>query len=97
VLNQQQAFFIAGQLEPEATAQAKSASASYVLLNYSATNTSSVPIDLHNTPAWMVWYQKIPQAVADSTVDATPPSAASHDLYVFLNADDGKELLVIWV
>lgn len=96
-LTQQQAILIAGQLEPDAAVNAKMTSAQYVLLNNARTTTLTPQPDLNNVPAWMIVYQQIPLAPADPAVDSTPFPQTQHDLYVFLDANTGKELLLIWV
>lgn len=96
-LSQQQALLLASQLEPDAATQAKSTSAQYVLLNYPSTSTPAIHPDLNNVPAWMVIYQKIPLTPANASVDPTPFPRSYHDLYVFLDANSGKELLAVWV
>jgi hypothetical protein len=96
-LNQQQALLIARQLEPDAATKAKSTSAQYVLLSYPSTSTPATHPDFNNVPAWMIVYQKIPLEPADASVDPTPFPHSYHDLYVFLDANNGKELLVISV
>ena len=96
-LNQQQALLIAGELEPDAAANAKSTSTQYVLLNYTSRSTPPVHPDLLNYPAWMILYQNIPLQPGDASVDPTPFPRSHHDLYVFLDANNGKELLAIWV
>ncbi len=96
-LTQQQAILIASQLEPDAATNAKKTSAQYVLLNNTRTNTLTPHPDLNNVPAWMIVYQQIPLASADPAVDSTPFPQTQHDLYVFLDANTGKELLIIWV
>lgn len=96
-LSQQQALFIAGQQEPDAAARARSVSARYVLLNYSTTSTPTTHPNLVNVPVWVVWYQHIVQDPADPSVDATPSAHPYHDLYVFLDANSGKEVLAVWV
>ena len=96
-LNQQQALLIASQLEPEAAANAQNTSAQYVLLNYSARGTPAAQSDLNHVPTWMILYQGIPLQPSDPSVDPTPFPQSHHDLYVFLNANTGKELLTIWV
>lgn len=83
-LSQQQALLLANQLMPEAATQAKSIQASYVLLNYPA--DSGHP-DFNNVPAWMIVYQQVPVTFA---------SQSHQDLYLFLDANTGKELLAIW-
>lgn len=95
-LNQQQALLIANQLEPDAATNAKKTSSEYVLLNYRSTSASASHTSLSNVPAWMVLYQQIPLAPTDPSVDPNSPSHATHDLYVFLDANSGKELLAIW-
>jgi hypothetical protein len=92
-LNQQQALFIASQLEPDAAARAKSVSTRYVLLTYNSTTTPAAHAPLNDVPVWIVWYQKIPLDASSTSVD--PQS--SHDLYVFLDASSGKELMAVWV
>ncbi len=83
-LSQQQALLLARQLIPDAATQAKSTTASYVLLNYPA---SSGHPAFNNVPAWMIVYQQVP---------VTFSSQAHQDLYLFLDANTGKELLAIW-
>jgi hypothetical protein len=93
-LNKQQALLIADQLEPRAAASAKSVAAEYVLLNYPNKSTHS---KLNGVPAWMVHYQRIPLEPADVSVDPTPLPQAYYDLYIFLDANSGKELLAVQV
>jgi len=45
----------------------------------------------------MVLYQKIPREPNDASVDPTPFPHSYYDLYVFLDANSGKELLVVQV
>jgi hypothetical protein len=99
-LNQQQALLMASELEPDAAAKAKEISSEYVLLNYTQVNTATPATphpDLANVPAWMVVYQQIPLQSSDPSVDPTPFPQTHHDLYLFLDANSGKELLAIWV
>jgi hypothetical protein len=96
-LSRQQALFIAGQLEPDAAAKAKNVSTRYVLLTYNSTVTPAAHPPLKDVPVWIVWYQKIPLEAASSSVDPTPFAQATHDLYVFLDASSGKELMAVWV
>jgi len=96
-LNQQQALLIASELEPDAAANAKSTTTQYVLLNYTNRSTPAIRPDLTNYPAWMILYQNIPLQPSDASVDPTPFPRSHHDLYVFLDANNGKELLAIWV
>jgi len=96
-LDQKQALLIASQLEPDAATNAKKTSSEYVLLNYTSTSASASHTNLSNVPAWMVLYQQIPLAPGDPSVDPNAPSHGTYDLYVFLDANSGKELLAIWV
>ena len=96
-LNKQQALLIAGQLEPDAANKSKSTSAQYVLLNYPNRNTPATHADLNGVPAWMVLYQKIPFEPADASVDPGPSPQSYYDLYVFVDANSGKELLIVQV
>lgn len=96
-LTEQQALVIASQLEPNAAAHAGKTHAQYVLLNYAGTNASASHADLSNVPAWMIVYQQIPLAPGDLSADPTPFPQTHHDLYIFLDANSGKEILAIWV
>ena len=96
-LNKQQALLIASQLEPDAASKSKSTSAQYVLLNYPGKSTPATHPDLNGVPTWMVLYQKVPLAPSDVSVDPTPLPRSYYDLYVFLDANSGKELLVVRV
>jgi hypothetical protein len=95
-LNQQQALLIASELEPDAATHAESASAQYILLNYVSRSTPATHPNLNNYPAWMILYQNIPLAPGDVSVEPTPVPQSHYDLYVFLDANTGKELLTIW-
>ncbi len=95
-LSQQQAMTIANQLEPDAAANAKSTNARYVLLNYVATGTST-HASVNNVPVWMVLYQRIPIAPNNASVDPVPSTRSYHDLYVFVDANSGKEVLSVWL
>jgi hypothetical protein len=94
-LSAQQAQQIAGALEPNAAANAKKVISEYVLLNYAQKNSTQP--DMTNRPAWMIYYQQIPLQSTDPSVDPTPFPQSHHDLYVFLDATSGKELLAVWV
>jgi hypothetical protein len=96
-LSQQQALLIASQLEPGAASKSKTPSAQYVLLNYPNKGTPATHPDFHDVPSWMILYQGIPLQRADASVDPTPIPRSSYDLYVFLDANSGKELLAIQV
>jgi hypothetical protein len=96
-LTQQQALLIASQLESDAATQATKTSAQYVLLTYAGTHTSTAHAGFSNVAAWMIIYQQIPLAPGDPSADPTPFPQPHHDLYVFLDANSGTELLAIWV
>lgn len=87
-LNQQQALLLASELEPDAASHAKVTGAKYVLLNYPDMSTPAVHPNFKDVPVWMISYQQVPQ---QSTTQAT------YDLYVFLDASSGKELLAVRV
>ncbi len=95
-LSQQQAITIANQLEPDAASNAKSTNARYVLLNYVPTGTST-HANVNNVPVWMVLYQHIPIAPNNASVDPVPSTRSYHDLYVFVDANTGKEVLSVWL
>jgi len=92
-IGHEQAILLADQMQPEAAANAGSVSAEYVLLSDS-NKTLSVP--LQNTPVWVVHYTKIAGPHPDTAAD---PHATTtlHDLYIFLNASNGQELLALWL
>jgi hypothetical protein len=96
-LTQQQALLIAGQLEPDSATQAQKTSARYVLLNFDGAGTTTRQHTITNKAAWMVLYLQIPQQPADPSADPSQSLPKHHDLYVFLDANTGKELLTIWV
>ncbi len=96
-INQQQATLLASQLEPNAATNAKKTSVQYVLLNVSNKGIPTIHANLNNVPVWMVLYQKIPLQPADASVDPASSSRSSYDLYLFLDANSGKELLAIQV
>ncbi|HLH63074.1 MAG TPA: hypothetical protein VKV20_15445 [Ktedonobacteraceae bacterium] len=96
-LTQQQALLVAGELEPDAAAHAQKTSASYVLLSYDGVGTAKPQHVITNQPAWMVLYQQIPQQSSDPSADPSQSLPAHYDLYVFLDANTGKELLAIRV
>ncbi|HZU68207.1 MAG TPA: hypothetical protein VFA09_13100 [Ktedonobacteraceae bacterium] len=94
-LTQQQALLMAGELEPDAAANAQRTSASYVLLSYDGTGTATPQRAITNQPAWMVLYQQIPQPSSDPSADPSQSLSKHYDLYVFLDANTGQELLAI--
>lgn len=96
-LSEQQALFISSQLEPEAASSAQSTNARYVLVSSTSTSATAGRPVLNATPVWLVWFQKIPSAASDTQVDPTPSPQATHDLFVFLDANSGKELFSLWV
>ena len=95
-LTQQQATTVASQLEPEAATNAKSTNVKYVLLTYAPTGTSTHAA-LNNVPVWLVLYQHIPIAPNNASVDPVPSTRSYHDLYVFVDANSGKEVLSVWL
>lgn len=95
-LTQQQALLLASQFEPDAATKAQKTIVRYVLLNFDGTGTATPQHVISNKPAWMVLYQQIPQRPADPSADPSQSLPKHHDLYVFLDANTGKELLAIW-
>lgn len=87
-LSRQQAVTLANQLEPDAASNAKSINARYVLLSHAS---------LNNAPVWMVAYQRIPIEPNSASVDPVPSTRSYHDLYVFIDASTGKEMLSVWI
>ncbi len=95
-LTQQQAMTIANQLEPEAANDAKSTNAKYVSLTYAPIGTTTHTA-LNNVPVWLVLYQHIPIEPNNASVDPVPSTRSYHDLYVFVDANSGKEVLSVWL
>jgi hypothetical protein len=93
LLTRQQAILLVDEMEPEAAVQASGATASYTLFSYKGSNSAA---SFHNVPAWLVHYTGISEPPPDTSSD---PHASNthHDLYVFLDANSGKELLAIWL
>ena len=95
-LSEQQALFISSQLEPEAASSAQSTNARYILVSSTDTSVTADRPVLNAAPVWLVWYQKIPVTANDTQADPTPSPQSTHDLFVFLDANSGKELFSIW-
>jgi hypothetical protein len=85
-LSQDEAALIAGELEPIAASNDKSASAEYVLLDYAGSKNTSAHSSLENVPVWMIEFQQV-----------SSPGSSSYDLYVFIDANTGNELLAVRV
>ena len=92
-LGQQQALLLAQQLEPDAAANAKQTTAQYVLVTYPTTSAPAAHPNLHDAPAWLIEYHNVPLASGDSSASGQ----STYDLYVFLDASSGKELVVVRV
>ncbi|GCE11698.1 hypothetical protein [Tengunoibacter tsumagoiensis] len=95
VLSQAQALLLAGQQEPDAASQAQNTQAQYVLVNYPAKDGNHA--DIKDQPSWLIIYQKIPLQPTDAEVDPTPFPQSTHDLYLFLDASTGHEILSVWI
>lgn len=93
LLTHQQALLLVNGMEPQAASQAGGVTASYTLFSYKSSNSTA---SFHNVPVWLVHYTGVSGPPPDTSAD---PHAASarHDLYVFLDANSGKELLAIWL
>lgn len=89
-LTEKQALIMANQLEPDAAAHAQSIHARYVLFTYPA-HPNNGSQTFNKVPAWFIWYQKI----VNPSVNAGNDNPG-HDLYIFLDATSGNELLSIW-
>jgi hypothetical protein len=92
-IGHEQAILLADQMQPEAAANAGSVSAEYVLLSDS---NKTLGVTLQNTPAWVVHYTKVAEPHPDTAADPQA-TTTQHDLYIFLNASSGQELLALWV
>lgn len=91
-MSQAQALQLAQQFEPDAASGAKKTVAQAVLLTYPASAAIKGHADYQRVPVWMVWYQQIPQGQNDVAID----NQSAHDLYVFLDARAGQEVLTVW-
>lgn len=96
VLSQQQALLIANSLKPEAASKAKKTSVQHVLLKESTNGTPALHPELNNAVVWLISYEQIPLVAADPSVDSDASPSGVHNLYVFLDATTGKELLSLW-
>ena len=92
VLSEAEALQIASQLNSDAASGAKTTSARYALLTYTAAAHGQNRPDLQNVPVWMIWFQKIVQP----ETSAAFATASLHDLYVFINANTGQMELTVW-
>jgi hypothetical protein len=92
-IGHEQAILLADQMQPDAALNAGSVSAEYVLLSDSSKTLSAT---LQNTPAWVIHYTKVAEPHPDTSAD---PQARTtqHDLYIFLDATSGQELLALWL
>ncbi len=95
-LSQQEALAIADQLETDAASKAKNTSARYALLTYPTTGSPATHPNWNDVAVWIIWYQHIPQGPADTAADSAPSAHPYHDLFVFLDANSGKELFSLW-
>jgi hypothetical protein len=92
-LSREQALLLANQMEPQAAAHASHIDAAYVLLTYKG--KASTLTSLQEAPAWLVHYTHVASAGPDTAADPHA-SNTSHDCYIFLDANNGKELFAIW-
>ncbi len=92
-LTREQALLLANQMEPQAAAHASHTDAAYVLLTYNGKTASLT--SLNKTPAWLVHYSHVASVGPDTAADPHA-SNPSHDCYIFLDANSGKQLFAIW-
>jgi hypothetical protein len=95
LIGRQQALLLADQMQPGVAAKAGGVSLDYVLCSYHNPNPTSI-VTFQNTLAWVIHYTKVSEPNPDTSADPKA-SANQHDVYVFLDANSGKELLTIWV
>lgn len=93
-ITQQQALFLAGQVDPAASANAGSVTEQYTLFSYTSADTAQE--SFHDVPVWLVHYSDIAEPHPDASADPHA-TTESHDFYIFLNAHSGQELLAIWL
>jgi hypothetical protein len=92
-IDEAQALQLARQDEPDATSSAKKLVATAVTLDYPAAAAARGQQDIRHLMAWMIWCQQVPQGGEGIAVDKQP----NHDLYIFLDAKTGQEVLTIWL
>ncbi len=92
-LTRQEALLLAGQLEPSAAAHAGTVAEQYTLFSYG--NPSATQKSFQNVPIWLIHYSKISEPPPDTAADPHA-SAVHHDVYIFLDAGNGQELLDLW-
>lgn len=94
LLTQQQALLLANQAEPQVAVHAHGVDAVYTLFSYKDSNSTSS--SWQDVPTWLVHYTGVEEPQPDTAAD---PQAThrSHDLYIFLDASSGQELLAIWL
>lgn len=93
LVSQQQAILLADQMETQAATHAGTVSALPTMVSYKSSSPTSA--SFQNVFAWLIHYT----GVSEPPPDAADPHASSvhHDLYVFLDANNGRELLAIWL
>lgn len=94
LLSQQQALLLAAQIEAPIAARAKGVDASYTLFSYQGNNAAGT--SFRNAPVWLIHYSGVSAPPPDTAADPHA-SSASHDFYLFLDANSGRELLAIWL
>jgi hypothetical protein len=94
LLSQQQALLLAAQIEAPIAARAKGVDSSYTLFSYQGNNAAGT--SFHNVPVWLIHYSGVSAPPPDTAADPRA-SSASHDFYLFLDANSGRELLAIWL
>lgn len=91
-ISQLQALQLAAQAEPDAAGSAKKIEAYYVSLTYATTTHNQNNSSYADLPAWLIWYQQVPQAPTNVALTRLPPQ----DLYLFINAQTGQTVLAVW-
>lgn len=95
-IGREQALLLAAQDAPEAAGRAGSTDAIFTLLTYNTNHTQSNYPTFVQKPAWLVHYTKVSEPTPQTSADPGA-SNSKHDLYVFLDASNGNELLEIWL
>lgn len=94
LLTRQQAIFLVNQMEPQVAAHAGGVNAQYTLFSYHGGSSSAS--GFQNVPVWLVHYTSVAEPRPDTAADPRA-SSTQHDLYVFLDANNGRELLALWL
>lgn len=94
LLSRQQALLLAAQMEAPIATKASGVDARYTLFSYQGSKDGGS--SFHNVPVWLIHYSGVSAPAPDTHADPHA-TGATHDFYLFLDANSGRELLAIWL